>query len=187
VSPPEGWASPVIAWPYWPEKGLLPEMMRPAGAVLPWDVSGDRVELSWQGGVDAFFWKELAVAEKGASGGRVPWNFNWPRFRELLKSENVPGEIRVDPWNADWRSVARKTAESGFVRRRIVSGKKMEIAVPGLGMEWISDSPFAAPVQAAPGDLLRLPAGTLVETWVSHLGVVRCTGEAWVFLPSSSP
>lgn len=187
VSPPEGWASPVIAWPYWPEKGVLPETMRPAGAVFPWDISGDKVELSWQAGIDAFFWKELAAAEKGNAGSRFPWNFDWPRFRELLASEHVSEEIRIDPWTADWRTIARKTVESGFDRRRIASRKTTEIPVPGLGVEWIGVSPFAMPVQAEPGGFLRLPVRNQIETWISSLGVLHCTGETWVFLPGPSP
>jgi hypothetical protein len=187
VSLAETWASPIIAWPYWPERGLLPETMRPAGAVFPWDVSGDRVELSWQGGIDACFWKELAAAEKGIAGGRFPWKFDWPRFRELLNSDNVSEEIRADPWTADWKAIALKTSESGFDRRRIVSRKKREIAVSGLDTEWINTSPFAGPRRAASGELLRLPAGTQVETWVSRLGILRCTQAVWVFLPAPSP
>jgi hypothetical protein len=183
---PEEWAGPVIAWPYWPEKGLLPETMAPAGAIFPWDISGDRLTLGWQAGVDAFFWRELAAAGNQA-GSHLPWNFDWPRFRELLANENVPEEIRADPWAADWKAIALKTVQSGFDRRRIVPRKKTEIAVPGRGVTWIGTSPFALPVQAAAGESLCLQAGADVETWVSYQGIVRCTGEAWAFFPYLLP
>ena len=58
------WTSPVLAWPFWPARDLLPGMMRPAGALFPWDAAGDRLKLSWEGGPVALFWKELAQAER---------------------------------------------------------------------------------------------------------------------------
>jgi hypothetical protein len=186
VTLPDEWAGPVLAWPYWPEKGLPPETMAPAGAIVPWDISGDKVTLTWQAGVDAFFWRELAAAGNQA-GSRLPWNFDWPRFRQLLSSENVSEEIRADPWAADWKAIARKTVLSGFDRRRIVPQKKTEISVPGRFLKWIGTSPFAPPVQAADGETLRLQAGTGVETWVSSQGIVRCTGTVWAFFPYLLP
>jgi len=118
------WATPVLAWPFWPERGLIPGMMKPCGAIFPWDASGEKITLGWKGGVEAFFWKELASADfsSAAARGRFPWYFDWPRFRDLLyESGNVPETVSRDPWLADWNSIAQKTVQSGFDRRRIVA------------------------------------------------------------------
>jgi hypothetical protein len=177
------WSSPVIAWPYWPEKGLFPGDMKPAGAIFPWDVSGGDIILSWPAGVDAFFWRELAAGDGGTSGGtlRVPWYFDWERFRELLQSDNVGEAVRLDPWKADWKAIAQKTLASGFDRRRIVPYAVTDIAIPNLGGRWMGSSPFSLPLDFPPEGPMSLPAGERAETWVSSSGVLRCGGEAWLF------
>ena len=40
------WTTPVLAWPFWPERNLLPGTMRPSGALFPWDARGDTLNLS---------------------------------------------------------------------------------------------------------------------------------------------
>ena len=40
------WTSPVLAWPFWPEKGIIPGLMYPAGALFPWDISQGSLNLS---------------------------------------------------------------------------------------------------------------------------------------------
>ncbi|GHU64270.1 hypothetical protein FACS189447_00710 [Spirochaetia bacterium] len=188
VSLPEEWAAPILAWPYSPGKGLAPGCMRPAGAIYPWDASGAGITLSWQGGVDAWFWQELAsggLPETSKTSGtpRLPWLFDWPRFRELLQSSNVSEAIRSDPWTADWTSIAKKTLASGFDRRRITPRSRTEISVPGLDVPWLGSSPFAAPLTAAPGEDLRLRVCNEVETWVSTKGVIKGSKDAWIFIP----
>ena len=179
------WTTAVLAWPFWPEKGLLPGMMRPAGALFPWDVSGRKITLTWEGGVAAVFWKELAAAERSSieAEGRLPWYLDWPRFRELLKSETVQEDVRNDPWLADWKSIAQKTVQSGFDRRRIVSRPFTELTVPGLAGFWIGSSPFAAPLEADPDRPLILKAADTPETWVSSKGILKCSASGFVFVP----
>ena len=176
------WSTPVLAWPFWPVRELLPGMMRPAGALFPWDaVSGDKLAISWEGGVDALFWKELALADRssGAAERRLPWYFDWPRFRELLKSENMP--VREDPWLADWRSIAERTVLSGFDRRRIVPRGFTGLEVPGLGGRWTGSSPFAPPLDAPPDGPLSINIGDVVDTWVSSGGLLKASSSGWVW------
>jgi hypothetical protein len=177
------WSSPVIAWPYWPEKGLFPGEMKPAGAIFPWDVSGGDIILSWPAGVDAFFWRELAAGDRGVSKGtpRVPWYFDWERFRELMQSADLAEAVRADPWKADWRTIAKKTLESGFNRSRLVPYPVTDIVIPHLGGLWIGASPFSLPLDFPSCGPMSLPAGERVETWVSAAGVLRCGAEAWFF------
>jgi hypothetical protein len=174
------WSSPVIAWPYWPGKKLVPGDMKPAGAIFPWDVSDGRIVLSWKAGVDAFLWRKLAA---GTAGNRRPWYFDWPRFRELLQSAVLNEAVRLDPWQVDWDAFAVKTLESGFYRSRITPRPVTELTIPGRGGYWIGSSPFSLPLDFPPGGPLILPAGEAVETWVSSEGVLRCGGDTWFFSP----
>ena len=181
------WASPALAWPFWPELGLAPGAMRPCGALFPWDADGDELRFGWEAGVEAVFWKEMAQAERqsAAEEGRLPWYFDWPRFRELLKSENVTEAVRQDPWLPDWKSIAARTVQSGFDRRRIVSRSFVELSIPGFGGLWTGSSPFAAPIDAGPEGPLRLRAWDLPDTWVSSEGIMKCSASGWVFIPHS--
>jgi len=181
------WTTPVLAWPYWPEKGLLPGQMSPAGALFPWDAKGSSIELSWKAGVDAFYWQELAIfqdAQLSSGTPRVPWNFDWPRFRELMESENIPSEVRDDPWLADWKEIAQKTAESGFDRRRIKAQAGTTLTIsPSPGKFWIGYSSFAAPLEVDDGDPLVLKVHDQTETWISESGLLHCSSAAWIFVP----
>ena len=176
------WTTPVLAWPFWPARDLLPGVMRPAGALFPWDVNGDLLTLSWEGGAAAIFWKELAAADRTttAAEGRLPWYLDWPCFRELVKSGNIPEAVRQDPWLADWKSIAQRTVQSGFDRRRIVSRSFTEITIPGLGGRWIGSSPFAPPLDAAPDGPLYLKTADTPDTWVSSGAVLKCSTTGWV-------
>jgi hypothetical protein len=178
------WASPVLAWPFWPEKGINPGIMRPAGGLFPWDISAACLNLSWKAGIDAYFWKELAAnSELQRSSGtpRLPWLFDWPRFRALFNEGTVGPEILADPWLANWSFIAQKTVESGFDRRRIKAEPRTEIIIPSTDTFWAGNSPFAEPIAIAPGEPLVLLVGELPETWVSASGQVRCHKGAWVF------
>ena len=180
ISLPPEWTTPVLAWPFWPKAALVPGLMRPAGAFFPWDAADGKLILSWKGGVEAYFWKELAA--NAAAMGRLPWYFDWPRFSELLESEDIPENVRLDPWLVDWRELGRKTAESGFDRRRIKSRTLREQIIPGLDGRWIGSSPFAPPLDAPEGGPLQLMAGELSDTWVSAGKILKCSASGWVLI-----
>jgi hypothetical protein len=178
LSLPVEWTTPILAWPFWPDWDLPPGAMQPSGALFPWDAAGNRLSLSWKAGVDAVFWKELAAYAEGDV--RFPWYFDWPRFRELLDSEEIPEELRQDLWLADWKGIAEKTTQSGFDRRRIVSRKFTELLIPDLGGRWIGSSPFAAPLDALESGL-KILAWDTPDTWVSSEGdVLKCAKSGWV-------
>lgn len=180
------WTNPVFAWPYWPEKGIIPAQVFPAGALFPWDARENRLILDWDHGVDAFFWKELSLhnkAQNKTGTPRLPWYFDWPRFRELMKSEDIPDEVLMDPWMADWKNIAQRTAESGFDRRRIRAEPKTKISIPGEAAVWIGRSVFAKPIIVNRREPLIINAGEEPETWFSEKGMIRCQKSAWIFIP----
>jgi hypothetical protein len=195
---PQAWTSAVIAWPCWPERGIGPGVFRPAGALFPFDVSGSgragekggSLVLSWRGGVDAFLYWELAAAADSGAGeatagraaARLPENFNWPRFRELFGDEGLNGEVRADPWLADWRGIARKIVQSGFDKRRLVPQAYSEMRIPLPPEVWAGTSPFAEPLSFEE-DAAVFPVRETVEAWVSKAGILRCSKTAWIFLP----
>ena len=181
------WTTPVFAWPFWPECGLTPGLMRPAGALFPWDAAGQDLVISWEGGVAATFWKELAAADRSAgepsgrsSGGRFPWQFDWPRFRELLKSGNIPEAAVEDLWLVDWKELGKKTVQSGFDRRRITSMNSSKVNIPDMEGRWISSSPFAASLETPENGLLCLEVTDNAGTWVSAGAVIKCSASGWV-------
>jgi hypothetical protein len=183
---PPGWTSPVSAWPFWPEKGIAPGIFRPAGALFPFDADGDLLRLSWRGGVEAFLYGELAAAHSAgaeASVPRHPWNFNWPKFRELWDDPDFPEDIRLDPWKADWKHAALHIAAAGFNKRRLVPQERTALPVPAFPGPWISVSPFAPPLIFGEGETPVFPAGPEAESWFSPAGVLRCNAEAWIFIP----
>ena len=201
ISPPQTWASAVLALPFWPEKGLGPGIFKPAGAIFPYDASGGNLVLSWQGGVDAALYWELARAygvtgqdsteespERAAGSertavARLPMNFNWPRFRRLFDDPSLNAEVRADPWLADWAGIAAKIVKSGFDKRRLVPEARSALTVPVSPGPWIGASPFAGPLvfEATPVFLVRPTA----DTWVSKEGLLRCNSEAWIFIANS--
>jgi hypothetical protein len=177
------WTTPVTAWPYWPEKGLKYGIMKPAGALFPLDVSGGRVNLSWNGGIDAVFYRELAAIN---SEKRLPHQFNWVRFRELFQGADLPEEILKDPWLADWKSIAVKTAASGFDHRRINVQKysTLSLAIPADG-PWISSSPF---MRVSDWKLRQSVVIKITEQAVSYFcpqGILRCSSGAWMWITYS--
>ena len=178
------WTTPVLAFPFWPERDLFPGAMRPAGALFPWDASGGMINLSWKNGVDAFFWKELAIAERTtqAADGRIPWYFAWPRFRELMESDNISEAVRNDPWLADWRNISQRVVQSGFDRRRIAERSFAEIVIPDLEGFWVGSSPFAEPLEAEPGEPLLVYAPDVPDTWVSSGAILKCSADGWVVI-----
>jgi len=187
ISLPPTLTSAVTALPYWPDRGIGPGIFKSAGAIFPFDASGKTLVLSWQGGVDANLYWELAQAYQGERAAeqravsRVPWNFNWPRFRELFDDPSLNAEVRADPWLADWHSIAEKIVKSGFDKRRLVPEARSSVKIPVNCGPWIGTSPFAPPLffETAP----VFPVRQAADTWVSAEGILRCNKQAWILLP----
>jgi hypothetical protein len=177
------WTTPVFAWPFWPELGLDPGIMRPSGALFPWDTQGGDLCLSWKGGVDAVFWKELAAVgrQEGSKDERFPWLFDWPRFREVMAGKDIGDAVRRDPWVVDWKEVGRKTVESGFDRRRIKAMKSTEVEIPLPEGRWLSSSPFAPVLETPESGLLTLEVTDSVGVWVSAGGILKASTSGWIF------
>ncbi|MDR0495726.1 MAG: hypothetical protein LBG95_08905 [Treponema sp.] len=208
ISLPQGCASAVLAMPFWPDRGLRPGIFRPAGAIFPFDASGKSLILSWRGGVDAKLYWELVKAYNGADEEtaspeeaseslpaetapneravvpRVPWNFDWPRFRLLFEDQSLNAEVRADPWLADWQSIAAKIVLSGFDKRRLVPEPRINLTIPlphnARGGPWTGTSPFAAPLVFETEPVF--PARSTADTWVSREGILRCNTETWIFI-----
>jgi hypothetical protein len=195
------WATPVLAFPFWPDRGLLPGELRPAGGILPFDTQGTRLRLSWQAGPEAWFYRELAQAVLAAPAAetagtkRRPEYFDWPRFRELLGSSAVPPEIRTDPWRADWHDIAVRTVKSGFDRRRILIQAQEELLIPqdaltpgglransaGTGFPLAGPSPLAKPLFPESGTGFRFALGNQTDTYVSSQGILRISRGGWMW------
>jgi hypothetical protein len=160
----------------------MPGIFRPAGAVFPFDAAGGRMGLSWQGGVDAFFYRALAEAVAPDTGVRVPQNFDWPRFRSLFTDPAVSAEVRADPWTADLRDIAARVVQSGFDKRRFKPAAVEELAIPVSRGPWTGTSPFAPPLLFE-NDVPVFPvrSGLGSDTWYSAEGVLRCAGTNWIF------
>jgi hypothetical protein len=192
-------ASPVLAWPFWPNRGqspgiaegISPGIFRPAGAIFPFDARGGRIALSWQGGVDAFFYHALLRAPDPASakaGLRVPQNFDWPRFREAFLDTGISEGVRADPWIADLREIAAAVVQSGFDKRRFKPASREELEIPVPRGPWIGTSPFASPLLFEDDlPVFSVRPGLEGDTWYSAEGVLRCAGKTWVFHPLVFP
>jgi len=177
---PVTWANPVTAWPYWPEFNLIPGYFKPAGALFPFDASGERLSLSWKAGPDTIFYWELALANED-NYSRIPANFDWPRFRELF-NETLDEAVREDPWIVNWRYVAERTVAGNFDRRRIVPEAVESRVIPVPAGLWHGTSPFSKPLVFAEGRTPVFPVGSGVYAWVSEKGILRVNGEAWIFI-----
>jgi hypothetical protein len=184
ISLPQTWASAVCAFPFWPQKGIGPGIFKPAGAIFPYDTSERSLILSWQGGVDAVLYWELARAYGGESQeravARLPMNFNWPRFRRLFDDPSLNAEVRADPWLADWAGIAAKIVQSGFDKRRLVPEARNASAIPVSPGPWIGVSPFAVPLVFETTPVF--PVRSNADTWVSRDGLLRCNSETWIFI-----
>jgi hypothetical protein len=182
----EEWTTPVIAYPFWRDRGAPPGLMRPAGGLAPFDVTGGSIRLSWRGGADAVLYRELGACGEAA---RRPYYFNWTRFRELLENGDIPEEVRQDLWSADWEAIARKIAQSGFDRRRIAPMPRGAVSIPVQHEGyWIGESPFAEPIYQEAGTelFLQIRVNGKPATYFSAAGLLRCTQDAWMLIPYSA-
>jgi len=182
---PVTWTNPVTAWPYWPAYNLPPGLFKPAGALFPFDVSGEYLRLSWEAGPDTVFYWELALAYK-YDDVKIPANFDWSRFRELFKGEILNEAVREDPWLIGWRSVAERTVDSNFDRRRLVPQAVESVVIPldllqKANGPWFGGSPFAEPLFFVDVDSAVFPVRSGVNVWISAGGILRCTNQTWVF------
>jgi hypothetical protein len=184
ISPIREWASPVLARPFFPQKGIAAGVMKPAGGIFPYDAAGNRMRLTWQGGVDASFYWELAEASAegtDAAALRRPYYFDWPRFRALFSGSSVKEALREDPWLADWKTIAGKTVRSGFDYRRLVPETRLDREIPVGSGPWTGSSPFAPPLFFDGPPVF--PLRSAVDVWYSDAGTLKCSTEGWVFYP----
>jgi hypothetical protein len=188
---PYSTAVPVLAFPYWPDRDIVPGVVRPAGAIFPFDTDGTSIALSWRGGLDATVYRELALSFTSINSGgndsktqaytkRQPQYFDWPRFRELLREGDIDSEVQQDPWLADWPSICLKIVQSGFDKRRIKARPCEEVLIPLGAGPWIGTSPFAEPLVPQDGGDLRIRAGDTVDTYFSAAGLFKVTQGVWI-------
>jgi len=188
------WTTPVIAWPYWPQKGVEAGLARPAGALFPLDYSGGAITLSWSGGVEAFFYQRLAAGAgktSELSTPRFPWYFDWPRFREVLQSQDIQEKLKGDPWLADWDEVALKTLRSSFDKRSIKPTAKNSLVFrdpesldspgPDIVGRWASSSPLGTALDIEEDQAVEVPVR--VETWFSDKGLIKTSSTGWIYRP----
>jgi len=180
VELPVTWTNPVTARPYWPGYNLFAGLFMPAGALFPFDVDGSRLRLSWEAGLDTVFYQELAQAAKPDSA-KNPANFDWPRFRELLKSKDLNTAVSRDPWLVDWRFVAEKTIDANFDRRRLVPQSAVSMNIPVSAGPWYGTSPFAEPLTFAEQKPRSFPVRPGLNVWISREGILRVNGNTQVF------
>jgi hypothetical protein len=165
--------------------------MRPAGALAPFDVEGASLRLTWEAGPEAYFYRAQAIALKaveatvtGTAAKRRPELFDWPRFRELMGSSNIPLEVRADPWRVDWDSLAERTIQSGFDRRRIQVQSRLpvEALIPCPG-PWLGSSPFEEAHYWEAGEKVTLEAGEAAEACVSPGGILKFSQKGVLWEP----
>ena len=178
---PTTWTNPVTAWPYWPDRSLYQGLFKPAGALFPFDVSGDRLYLSWEAGPDTVFYWELALANDQKSS-KMPAYFDWPRFRKLFNSAALNEAVRNDPWLVDWHSVAEKTISSNFDQRRLVPETTEKAVFPVPASVWYGSSPFSDPLYFTEDETPAFPIRSGINVWISAEGILKCNGKIWVFM-----
>jgi hypothetical protein len=182
---PITWTNPVTAWPYWPDHGLIPSYFKPAGGLFPFDVSGKKLILSWEAGIDTAFYWELALSNS-ENVKKIPTNFDWSRFRELIKTDILENPGIEDPWLIDWSNVAEKTISSNFDRRRLVPQTSVLEKIPVTSGTWYGTSPFAQPLSFSNGETPFFPVRPGINLWISAEGILRINGKTWVFTEKPS-
>jgi hypothetical protein len=174
--------NPVIAYPFWPEKNIAPKIFFPAGAIFPLDVHNNRINLDWQAGIDAQLYLYLSKYNNG--GTRNPDQFDWLRFRTLLRTEMENAEIIANPWIVDWENAAKKIAASGFRSSYIKAAKYTEISatIPESAL-WISPSPFETGKKWETGETIVLNASETPSRFISAKGTIVFTDKTWDYFP----
>jgi hypothetical protein len=163
------WPNAVLAWPYWPGKGVSAGLFRPAGAIYPLDARGEKITLTWRAGIDAHFYRELDKVRPLNASNRAPEYFDWKHFRAALW-QTAPEDLQADPWLADWQDIAEKTVKSGF-RQSLLKAetrKNTVIALPHDG-PWLFASIFKPPQQWRSESAVTLPVG-------KHPEILACPG-----------
>jgi hypothetical protein len=175
-------SSPILAYPYWPEHQIQLGDMKPAGALFPWDVRGEAITLSWQGGVDAVLWRALSRADNAK---REAVSFNWKRWREAWNDGSFPSAAVFDPWLCDWESIAAKMAASGFDKRRVVAMNYPRLVLSGEAWEgmWYGSSPFDRGTSVRSGEYLSLPLVPPVAIAFSDRGLIRYSNAGVLLFP----
>jgi hypothetical protein len=174
--------NPVIAYPYWPEKNLFAGQFYPAGAIFPLDAQNGAIKLDWRGGIDAQLY--LYLSGFNNEGTRSPEQFDWQRFRSLLRTEIEDADIKADPWLVDWEAAAARIAASGF-RNSYISLRKYEdisVTIPESGL-WISPSPFEQGKNWNAGEIAVLKAAESPSRYVSAKGTIVFTHKTSAFFP----
>jgi hypothetical protein len=189
-------SSPVLAYPFWPSVNVPPGLVKPCGAIFPFDLQnipqdtllglGEKgeviLQLSWLGGVTGYFFKALAASEGDQM--TVPERFDWPRFVSLFQDPALSQAVRDDPWLVDWLEVAKKTRASGFDRRRLVSRPQstLSLVVPAEG-PWANGDPFVPAPSWTAGDQVELSALAEGATFFSPSGFLRYSSSCWAWFP----
>jgi len=185
---PVTFANPVIAWPYWSIHNLVPGHFKPAGALFPIDARNSSLYLSWEAGVDAFFYWELVNANEN-NLSKIPAYFDWPRFRELFTGEALSEAVRENPWLVNWRSAAEKTISGNFDTRRLIPEETELKTIPShiyaqidnwTGL-WYGTSPFEKPLTFTGEENPAFKIRPGINIWISEKGIIRVSGNAWVF------
>lgn len=177
------WTTPILAYPYWPNRALPPGTMKPAGALFPFDVEDGRILISWEHGIDATLYYELASragSENNKAFSRLPMYFNWIAFRELLDGDRLK-EVKADPWQVDWQALAARFVKSGFDRRAIVPQARQKMTFPVPAGTWLETSPFAPTLEYKDKTLTAFISKG-VNTFVSSAALLRCSEEAWILI-----
>ena len=180
------WPNAILAWPYWSENGLEAGFFCPAGAIYPFDITGNTIALSWEAGVEAFFFREMDKAQEFNTGtNREPKYFDWKRFRSFFW-EDAPEELKKDPWLANWKEIAEKSIRSGFRKSyvRLEVRTTREITIPHVG-PWFGASPFRQVEIWEKGEEVILPLSSHPEILVCPGGrfYVSSKMQLWVPFP----
>ena len=179
---PSAVATPVLAYPHWPGAGVEAGLVRPAGALVPFDLRSGRIALSWKGGISAVFYRELL--RSGGPADRLPERFDWPRFGKLLDSDSISPAASEDPWRVDWQAVAVATRAYGFDSRRIAPRRTVSVRVPAPCVgPWVRTSPFlATPLETEDG-FFDIEATDEPDSLLSRQGILRFDREAFAWFP----
>ncbi|MDR0320635.1 MAG: hypothetical protein LBI28_03960 [Treponema sp.] len=180
---PISWVSPVTAFPYCASQSVLvPGVLKPAGALFPFDVEGDHLLLSWSAGADTVFYWELALANEG-NYSRLPSNFDWLRFRDLFASGTLSEALCEDPWIVDWRYAAERTIRSGFRTSYISAEKPSSKTIPDAPTgTWYGTSPFEKPLFFDENETPAFPVRSGVNLWFCADGILKVNGEVSMFI-----